>query len=368
MQIKLPAERLGKEITEPPTGFPHFFKKLQPRIVTADVWDFLETSVKTSPKLSKNQKHQSVAFIQQAFEFFEAAQNPRMGSRPLLYYYSFLNLAKVAVLLGGTTIPPVVKHGISDPRENIRQRLRLPGQGVRIDKCAHDHSVIFPEFVSFLGGEVMTPHVIKVLDLFRQIPGTHRITYCRVMGCDPCCAPIKLFRFFKVGRNVFLQMGLDRKDDDVTITLPQLRASSSFRKLFAEVHVPPEHWSDRNIIWFESDLFEGKTQTVNSALRALGKAIKPLGFSSILTAMGYRHYVLCVPKTKLLPPLAVIYAVMFYFGSITRYKPYDFDRIVEDKYSWLVSEFLKTQPNQFLHGLAGHIAGVDVVQPFAYLH
>ena len=26
-------------------------------------------------------------FIQQAFGFFEAAQNPRIGSRPLLYYY-----------------------------------------------------------------------------------------------------------------------------------------------------------------------------------------------------------------------------------------------------------------------------------------
>ena len=367
MAKRPPAERLGGEIAEPPTGFPHFFKRLQPRIVTADVWAFLETSVKTNTKLTINQKRQAVAFIQQAFEFFEAAQNPRIGSRPLLYYYSFLNLAKVAVLLGGTTLPPVVRHGISDPRENIRQRLRLPGQAVRIDKCAHDNSVIFPEFVAFLGGQVRTPQVIKVLNLFRQIPGTHR-TYCRVTECDPCCLPIKMFRFFKVGKKVFLHMGLDRRDDDVTITLPKLRSSGSFQKLFKEVSVSPDHWPDRNLIWFESDMYPGKKETINSALRALANAMKPLGFSSILTSMGYRHYLLSVPTGQLLPPLAVIYAVMFYFGSITRYKPYDFDRIVEDKYSWLVSEFLKTQPNQFLHGLAGHIAGVDVVQPFAYLH
>jgi len=367
MRQRVRPERPGIELPEPPTGFPQFFKKLQPRIVTADVWAFLETSVKTSPKLTKDQKRQSLAFIQQAFEFFEAAQNPRIGSRPLLYYYSFLNLAKVAVLLGGVNLPPVVRHGISDPRENIRQRLRLPGQGVRIEKCAHDHSVIFPEFVSFLGGEVTSPRVIKVLDLLRQVPGTHR-TYCRVTGCDPCCIPIKVFRFFQAGKKIFLHMGFDRKDDDVRSTLPQLRTSSSFNRLFTEVYVPPEHWSDRKIIWFETDLFAGEKATVNSALRAMAKDITSLGFSSILTSIGYRHYVLCMPKPKLLPPLAVIYAIMFYFGSITRYKPYDFDRIVEDKYSWLVSEFLKTQPNQFLHGLAGQIAGVDVVQPFAYLH
>jgi hypothetical protein len=95
--------------------------------------------------------------------------------------------------------------------------------------------------------------------------------------------------------------------------------------------------------------------------------MKALGFSSILTSMGYRHYLLCVPQ-QLLPPLAVIHSAMFYFGSITRYRPYDFDRFVENKYSWLVSDIPQDSANQFLHGLAGHIAGVDAVQPFAFLH
>lgn len=369
MLNRLPKAKSGKEIKEPPTGFPHFFKKLQPRIVTADVWAYLRTAVRTNKKLSKDQIREAEAFIEQAFEFFEAAQNPRIGSRPLLYYYSFLNLSKVAVLMGNVTMPPKVGHGISDPKENIRKRLSLPGQSVRIIKCAHNHSEIFPEFVAALGGEVRKPKVIKVLDLLRQIPGVHR-TFCRVMEENPSCMPIKSLHFYKVDKSVFVRLKLDRRDRDVKATLPLIRNNTAFGKLFTEVCLSStiNNSSDKDAIWFESNVVSGKKQTINSALLALAEKIRLLGFSSILTSVGYRHYVCCMPKRQLLPPLAVIFAVMFYFGSITRYKPYDFDRIVDDKHSWLVSEFLKTQPNQFLHGLAGHIAGVDVVLPYAHLH
>ncbi len=54
---------------------------------------------------------------------------------------------------------------------------------------------------------------------------------------------------------------------------------------------------------------------------------------------------------------------MFYLGSITRYKPYDFDKIITQRYSWLIGEFLSTQPMQFLYALASHLDGVEVVRP-----
>jgi hypothetical protein len=56
---------------------------------------------------------------------------------------------------------------------------------------------------------------------------------------------------------------------------------------------------------------------------------------------------------------------MFYLGSLTRYKPYDFDKIVTHEYAWLVGEFLNTQPIQFLYGLASTLDGIEVVQPYA---
>ena len=56
---------------------------------------------------------------------------------------------------------------------------------------------------------------------------------------------------------------------------------------------------------------------------------------------------------------------MFYLGSITRYRPYDFDRYLAGRSGHLLSEFLATQPNQFIYLLASELAGNQVVVPFS---
>ena len=66
-----------------------------------------------------------------------------------------------------------------------------------------------------------------------------------------------------------------------------------------------------------------------------------------------------------MPQLASVYALMFYLGSITRYRPQDFATVTEP-YAWLVSEFVETQPAQWLYLiLASHIAQTEVLSAFA---
>lgn len=56
---------------------------------------------------------------------------------------------------------------------------------------------------------------------------------------------------------------------------------------------------------------------------------------------------------------------MFYLGSITRYHPYLFDKIFSDKEQWLMSEFLTTQPKQFLYLSTAKFLGVDVSKAYS---
>lgn len=162
MPAPFPTARDGQRVARHPSGFPSFFRRRTPRIVTADVWSLLRHLV--TKRLDGQQERAALAYIEQAFEFYEAASNPRTGSKPLLYYYSFLNLAKAALLCERTPIPPVVAHGIKDPKANVRKRLRLEGQHVRIDRRLSDHSALFPEFVSLLGGSTRKPSLIRVID------------------------------------------------------------------------------------------------------------------------------------------------------------------------------------------------------------
>ena len=58
----------------------------------------------------------------------------------------------------------------------------------------------------------------------------------------------------------------------------------------------------------------------------------------------------------------VIYLLMFFFGSITRYRPNVFDQLLSDKSMWLMKEFLKTQPKQFIYLLTSRLLGHNIRQ------
>lgn len=60
---------------------------------------------------------------------------------------------------------------------------------------------------------------------------------------------------------------------------------------------------------------------------------------------------------------SIIYCLMFFFGSITRYHPYLFDSLLTEQQMWLISEFLKTQPKQFLHAVTSRTIECAILKP-----
>jgi len=356
---RLPDAMEGETIKNPPTGFPVYATGRRPRVISADVWSFLRHVAET--ELPERKGRVAVAFIEQAAEFYDAAANPRIGSRPLLYYYSFMNLAKAFLLVRRVDLPPAPRHGISDPRANVKRRLRLEGQAVRFSRCATDHSELFPEFVKTLGMDVQRPRTVRLLSLLRQVPGIHR-AFCRVTRERCSFMPAERFELRRAKNQVYARMVVLRHDQDVLETLPQIRVRRAFRRIFHQVASP-----NAQELWFETEPVPGATRATDTAIRQLSARVCKVGIWPILTDKGQKCYLSTIPPREWLPPLASIYAIMFYLGSITRYKPYDFDRIVAGRFTWLIGEFLKTQPAQFVYGVAAHAAGVDVVRPYALL-
>jgi hypothetical protein len=150
-------------------------ERRRPRIIAADVWACIQHLIEDAPKVSANGKSRALAHLTQAHDFFLAANNPHAASRPLLYYYSFLNLAKVLLLAKRWDLPPGMLHGIRDPQENARTRLRLEGQRVRSDTAGP--RTMFPLLVQELtySHGPLPARTYRVLDLLAQIPYTVRI-------------------------------------------------------------------------------------------------------------------------------------------------------------------------------------------------
>jgi hypothetical protein len=356
-----PAPRQGRPLRTAANGFPGFIRgKRQPKVIAKDIWGCIWEVVEfRGQRIAKERIRQARSYLEQALDFYVTAENPQLASRPLLYYYSFLNLAKVFLLDRAVSFPPQVTHGIRDPRTNVRERLRFEGQRVSIEPRANDRSRVFPEFASQLGGLPARRSEFRIVDLLAQVPAIHRV-YTQVVDRASRFVPVERFEPLTDGRRVWTRCIIGRRDRDVALALAAVGRRRAFRRIFRNVRADASAE-----VWFETTPDPGRRRGVDRALGRQASRIRELGVWSLLTDRGYRYYLGDFAPGERLPQLASIYAIMFYLGSITRYKPYDFDRIVEGRYGWLVSEFLATQPQQFLYLLASTMAGVDVVRPWA---
>ncbi len=345
----------GKLVERDARGIPCFDgNKRKKRIITGDVWAFLHhLSTERSSAADALRAH---SFIDQAFDFYSAASNPRQSSRPLLYYYAFLNLAKVFLTQKAVAFPPAVKHGISDPRANKKERLHFKTQVVKVPSHATNHGELFPELVRHSGGACSLPTDFKVLELLGQIPAIHR-TFCVETGSAASFCPVKS-ELYRTSSEVWAVLTLRKYDRDVKSCLPKIKAMPRFASIFTQVASP----SSDALVYESSKKRFNSGRGLDSAIGRLATDVRKCGFWSTLTDKGYVHYL--APFEEYLPQICAPYAVVFYLGSVTRYKPYDYAKIIKG-YSWLLSEFLDTQPMQMLYLMASMLAETEVVVPHA---
>jgi len=114
------------------------------------------------------QKRRAGAFLEQAAEFYGAASERRPMARPTLYYYSFLNLAKVLLELKGRSVATRITHGISHKNPQVK----TPSWSTA-ELSVSDG--VFKEFASALGGVKPLQKSYRVGQLMQQVVGVHQV-------------------------------------------------------------------------------------------------------------------------------------------------------------------------------------------------
>jgi hypothetical protein len=163
------------------------------------------------------------------------------------------------------------------------------------------------------------------------------------------------------GVDVWLRITLDSNSADTLPALATLLRLPNFRRNISRV----ASTQSGTATVLETAPSGIKTLGLDLAVGRSATCLRNAGLWSVLTDAGYRHYFGAVPAAPRLPQLASIYGVMFYLGSLTRYRPHDYDTIVSGRYGWLIEEFFTTQPLQFMYLIASTLAGTDVVPPLA---
>lgn len=358
---KPPSQRPGKVIKRDIGGFPVFFTGREQRVITANPWAFADKYIQLYG--AKNIKQRGCAFVEQAHDFFQAAPNQIYASRPLLYFYSFLNLAKAALLVRGYNFPAKLTHGIEDPKVNSKKKFRMEGQVVHIPGRAHDRSAFFPEFLFALDAAHLFNRDLKICELLGLIPSIHR-TYVQVTDNDERLLRIeKMDVVHKKDGNNWVRVYFKKGNPAENYLRKQIAKRKAFSNFFALCASDiADHYC------YESIARIGKKKGIDNALTKLAADMSKCGVNALLVSNGYRYYLVDDVPRNLVPNLVATYAIAFYLGSITRYKPHDFDVIASGPYRWLIEEFLATEPIQFVYQLLGWMSGREVVQPQALRH
>ena len=121
---------------------------------------------------------------------------------------------------------------------------------------------------------------------------------------------------------------------------------------------------DRPLLEFE---LTNKTTYANrpsEELLPLALLVRRSLWRSVTSYPPYRKYYIYLPTSSqvLVSQLQSLYLAIYYFGSITRYKPQNFNEILESPIGPFVQEFFTNQPSQILYLMASEFVKQEVTK------
>mgnify|MGYP006290453331 CR=1 FL=1 len=348
--------RTGKQVTVSGVPVPFTFWPdayvARGRVITSDPWSCFASHV-CSSGCSMKRRNLALAFLEQAQDFYLAANTPRMGARSLLYYYSFMNLVKACLVMQTNLDLTKCIHGLREPRENIRSRLTITSQAVQIDDRRGNSLPLYREFMKICGFPIQRqPAPTKVIDLLEQIVGIHGVWSHTLKRTRKYFAVKEIvFEHDPTTKEAWISLSVDRSEVGNAASDIQKHMSS-----FEEVESPVR--SCRRYECHPIKYTKSPKQVLRTLVLSTWKDIW-----SELRPGRYQWWITSINGKKRRAQLASGYQAMFFLGSVARYRPDDFYKLLESKHGWMLREFINTQPLQFIYFLGSGLIDAEVVVP-----
>lgn len=337
-------------------GFPLFTKDVSTdyilknkRIRVSDLWSFWNYIIRMYKQHTAGvNKDFLLSLLEQARYFYQVAENAPINSQPLLYYYSFLNLAKIAININSYLGDSVrYYHGVECPITSTTTIDNAELSIKELDPARKIYSVDF-ELMKIMGDVFSppAPHRLKIIDALKACVGIHR-TYCEITNEKEIYYKLSSPTLYRDGMELIFESEIKNCDIGIYQSLQHKGYSIS---------------PTQNRLYILSEKFRMSHYTPNrNDYFALSNILIRKGIWSYTDGNEYRMYI--TDGSIRYSSASVIYNLMFFFGSITRYHPFLFEKLLSEKNLWMISEFLKTQPMQFLHLVTSRTIGATLLKP-----
>lgn len=347
---------------------------LQSLLFSLDPWAIIDQTIKTNCPIQS--RDEALACIHQSRDFYQGAVDiQRVAARPLSLYYCFMNLVKSLCLTRGT------RSTFNKAQHGLSEQLRMPGNRELSDAYLtgfpspspgpKGELQNFSEFMLVLSGAGLgAKQDFDVPILLPQVLPGHRLWSSAANKKERFVAVHDIRTLLdKASRGLWMNLYFVSDDlSRISVTVKDFLTQSRLAPLFSQVGCSDTDDSGRPLVCFQQTvpLVCSGTKYANS-LQTLFGSLRPFLWATVTTIPPYRkHYVyLCPPNeaTQVLPQALSIYALAYYFGSITRYRPHHLPKITDGPFGPRVQDFITGQPQQFLYLLASEFAKREIARP-----
>jgi hypothetical protein len=341
-------------------GFPHPFNK-QVLTCSGSVRDEILASIDMyaeikdgGMELLKANGHQNLseaylrfqAYIRQAKTFYEAADALHHRAGALIYYYSFLNIAKALIFLKN---PAFVDHNL---HHGIKSRPTIGSLGEQHIQITQDGAL--QRFYKLVTGQEIAGAKLKVADLLGYCSDV-QYEYVRLKYGEPVSFPCRLV------------IGLDRDQKHAFSLIAVLNGQHpAFENLrnyiennFEEVEIAKGAARDMFGMLAEematTRFFESKKEWVSPATSEILTNDVASLLSNLISYNPFNddrlfviNHPITTPKIAPMQELIAIYCSMYFLSSLVRYRPELLEAMLSTKDAWLIERFIKSAPLTFL--------------------
>lgn len=340
----VPVKLHGREVRpHKATRSPEFGSRT---VLTNSAWEYV------SLWLQRSNLPNALFYWSQAREFSTASQSLPIESAPLLHYYAFMNATKALLVSKGVTLDGF--HGVG--KHNMQGQataINLDNEGVII----RAKGVLPGLSLHLQEAEPLKTHSMK--ELLFNIPCVHRTFCITYSGQDDMFIPLTDCQFvFDPATNDAYLAGKLSSDFDDPLFVGRLPAS-----LVANVGTG----STRDFRSVMSVKVSGPTlptATDVASIARLNSALRPdLQYISGSQTLWYAKANVPGPRRLLRSPLTLTLAAMHRLSELSRYHPMELTQFFNGPQNWLLNEFIRMSPQQFLDEITAEITGHQCMAP-----
>lgn len=302
------------------------------RLFATDPWPIIRQAVERRD-VARTIRDAARAFVLQGEAYFIGARDAALAqAKPVLLYYSFLNVAKALILIRG------VESDLNRASHGLAERLHPGGAelvGAYLDAPAATAAKkpVFDLFWKALDGTGVGSRLqLELTHLLPQVVPGHRLW---AAGAN------KRERFVEIEAIPLIE------DKGRKLLWSRVQLSKGSLSRFGIAHstalrdsgLDPD-WKQvqapSSEVWFEQVTATRYTHIASDRVMTVVERIAPRLWMAVLDNPPYRkNYLYLCPSSETqdrIPQLCSIYAIAFYLGSITRYRPHDLQAILDKPY------------------------------------